>query len=73
MVVCDNVGLFAHESSEYTDFVRSPTNGCRSILMPYQAASRFPHGCRDCANEAPYAYQEASSLVPTDTATTEAA
>jgi len=36
MVVCDNVGLFAHEYSEYTDFVRNPTNGFRSILMPYQ-------------------------------------
>lgn len=36
MVVCDNVGLFAHEYSEYTDFVRNPANGFRSILMPYQ-------------------------------------
>jgi len=36
MVDCDNVGLFAHEYSEYTDFVRDPANGFRSILMPYQ-------------------------------------
>ena len=36
MVVCDNVGLFAHEYSEYTDFVRNPANGFRTILMPYQ-------------------------------------
>lgn len=36
MVVCDNVGLFAQEYTEYTDFVRNPANGFRSILIPYK-------------------------------------
>ncbi len=52
MVVCDNVGLFAHEYSEYTDFVRNPANGFRSILMPYQGGLEVPYACRDRANEA---------------------
>ena len=34
MVVCDNVGLFAQEYTECTDFVRNPANGFRSILIP---------------------------------------
>ncbi len=36
LVVCDNVGLFAHEYGEYTNFVRNPANGFRSVLVPYK-------------------------------------
>lgn len=36
IVMCDNVKQFAKEYRDYTDFVRDPTNGFRSMLWPGQ-------------------------------------
>jgi len=36
VVMCDNVRQFARQYREYTDFVRDPANGFRSMLWPGQ-------------------------------------
>lgn len=36
IVMCDNVKQFAHSYRDYTDFVRNPANGFRSMLWPKQ-------------------------------------
>jgi predicted O-methyltransferase YrrM len=36
IVMCDNVQQFAKEYQDYTDFVREPSNGFRSMLWPKQ-------------------------------------
>jgi hypothetical protein len=34
--MCDNVKQFAKEYRDYTDFIRDPANGFRSMLWPRQ-------------------------------------
>jgi len=36
IVVCDNVELFEREYSDYTSFVRNPSNGFRSVLLSHE-------------------------------------
>jgi predicted O-methyltransferase YrrM len=36
IVMCDNVRHFAKEFQDYTEFVRDPANGFRSMLWPKQ-------------------------------------
>jgi predicted O-methyltransferase YrrM len=36
MVVCDNVQLYEKEYADYTDFVRNPRNGFRSVMLSHE-------------------------------------
>lgn len=36
MVVCDNVELYEKEYADYTDFVRNPSNGFRSVMLSHE-------------------------------------